>query len=76
VRRCCGKPFGEDVAVPGNDRWEVVCDCGLHGVFLKYFLDKFVAFAAYWHLWSDYILHRIHLRVLEHIRTQAEGAVK
>jgi len=43
---------------------------------LKYFLDKFVAFAAYWHLWSDYILHRIHLRVLEHIRTQAEGAVK
>jgi len=32
--------------------------------------------AAYWHLWSDYIIHRIHLRVLEHIRTQAEGAVK
>jgi len=30
--------------------------------------------AAYWHLWSDYIIHRIHLRVLEHIRTQAEGA--
>jgi hypothetical protein len=32
--------------------------------------------AAYWHLWSDYIIHRIHLRVLEHIRTQAEGAAK
>jgi hypothetical protein len=30
--------------------------------------------AAYWRLWSDYVIHRIHLRVLEHIRTQAEGA--
>jgi hypothetical protein len=29
--------------------------------------------AAYWHLWSDYIIHRIHLRVLEHIRTETEG---
>jgi uncharacterized membrane protein YhaH (DUF805 family) len=28
--------------------------------------------AAYWHLWSDYIIHRIHLRVLEHIRMEAE----
>ena len=28
--------------------------------------------AAYWHLWSDYIIHRIHLRVLEHIRAEAE----
>lgn len=28
--------------------------------------------AGYWHLWSDYIIHRIHLRVLEHIRTVAE----
>jgi uncharacterized membrane protein YhaH (DUF805 family) len=28
--------------------------------------------AAYWHLWSDYIIHRIHLRVLEHIRATAE----
>jgi uncharacterized membrane protein YhaH (DUF805 family) len=28
--------------------------------------------AAYWHLWSDYIIHRIHLRVLEHIREEAE----
>jgi uncharacterized membrane protein YhaH (DUF805 family) len=28
--------------------------------------------AAYWRLWSDYIIHRIHMRVLEHIRTAAE----
>ncbi len=28
--------------------------------------------AAYWHLWSDYIIHRIHSRVLEHIRAEAE----
>ncbi len=28
--------------------------------------------AAYWHLWSDYIIHRIHLRVLQHIREVAE----
>jgi len=28
--------------------------------------------AAYWRLWSDYIIHRIHLRVLEHIRAAAE----
>jgi uncharacterized membrane protein YhaH (DUF805 family) len=27
---------------------------------------------AYWHLWSDYIIHRIHLRVLEHIKTEVE----
>jgi hypothetical protein len=30
--------------------------------------------ASYWRLWSDYIIHRIHLRVLEHIRRQAEAA--
>jgi uncharacterized membrane protein YhaH (DUF805 family) len=30
--------------------------------------------AAYWHLWSDYIIHRIHARVLEHIRAEAETA--
>lgn len=30
--------------------------------------------ASYWHLWSDYIIHRIHLRVLEHIRAEAEAA--
>ena len=28
--------------------------------------------AAYWRLWSDYIIHRIHSRVLEHIRAEAE----
>jgi uncharacterized membrane protein YhaH (DUF805 family) len=28
--------------------------------------------SAYWRLWSDYIIHRIHLRVLEHIRAAAE----
>jgi len=28
--------------------------------------------AAYWHLWSDYIIHKIHLRVLEHIRVAVE----
>jgi len=27
---------------------------------------------SYWHLWSDYVIHRIHLRVLEHIRTGSE----
>jgi uncharacterized membrane protein YhaH (DUF805 family) len=29
--------------------------------------------AFYWHLWSDYIIHRIHYRVLAHIRTLAEA---
>src|SRR5882762_5443289 len=29
--------------------------------------------AAYWHLWSDYIIHKIHLRVLEHIREAVEN---
>jgi uncharacterized membrane protein YhaH (DUF805 family) len=28
--------------------------------------------ASYWRLWSDYIIHRIHLRVLNHIKTTAE----
>jgi hypothetical protein len=28
--------------------------------------------SAYWGLWSDYIIHQIHLRVLEHIRHLAE----
>jgi uncharacterized membrane protein YhaH (DUF805 family) len=28
--------------------------------------------AAYWHLWSDYIIHKIHGRVLEHIREAVE----
>jgi uncharacterized membrane protein YhaH (DUF805 family) len=30
--------------------------------------------AAYWHLWSDYIIHRIHLRVLNHIRERVESS--
>jgi len=30
--------------------------------------------AAYWHLWSDYIIHRIHLRVLNHIKQAAESS--
>lgn len=29
---------------------------------------------TYWHFWSDYIIHRIHLRVLKHIRAEAEEA--
>jgi uncharacterized membrane protein YhaH (DUF805 family) len=28
---------------------------------------------TYWHWWSDYVIHRIHMRVLEHIRTETEG---
>lgn len=31
--------------------------------------------SRYWQLWSDYIIHRIHMRVLEHIQREAEGAV-
>ena len=27
---------------------------------------------AYWRLWSDYVIHRIHLRVLKHIKQAAE----
>jgi hypothetical protein len=30
--------------------------------------------AGYWRLWSDAIIHRIHLRVLKHIRNQAEAS--
>ena len=26
----------------------------------------------YWQLWSDYFIHRIHMRVLEHIKKLAE----
>jgi uncharacterized membrane protein YhaH (DUF805 family) len=26
----------------------------------------------YWHHWSDYIIHRIHMRVLDHIRNESE----
>jgi hypothetical protein len=30
--------------------------------------------AAYWHVWSDAIIHRIHLRVLRHIQVEAEAS--
>ena len=30
---------------------------------------------AYWQLWSDMIIHRIHLRVLDHVRRLAEDEV-
>lgn len=30
--------------------------------------------SAYWQLWSDYIIHRIHMRVLQHIQIDAERA--
>jgi Polyketide cyclase / dehydrase and lipid transport len=29
---------------------------------------------TYWHWWSDYIIHRIHLRVLNHIRMEVGGS--
>jgi hypothetical protein len=32
--------------------------------------------AEYWRLWSDYIIHKIHFRVLEHIRSEAETATR
>jgi uncharacterized membrane protein YhaH (DUF805 family) len=32
--------------------------------------------APYWHLWSDYIIHTIHKRVLLHIKSLAENTVK
>lgn len=28
---------------------------------------------TYWHVWSDYIIHKIHLRVLEHIKRLSEA---
>ena len=27
---------------------------------------------GYWQMFGDYLIHRVHLRVLEHIRTEAE----
>jgi uncharacterized membrane protein YhaH (DUF805 family) len=30
--------------------------------------------ATYWHWWSDYVIHKIHMRVLNHIRERAETA--
>lgn len=32
--------------------------------------------ATYWRTWSDYIIHKIHLRVLTHIKKNAERNVK
>ncbi|MDX2269334.1 MAG: SRPBCC family protein [Bryobacter sp.] len=32
--------------------------------------------AAYWRIWSDSLIHAIHLRVLEHIRDEAERRAK
>ena len=29
--------------------------------------------SGYWRLWSDLIIHRIHLRVLNHIKNVSEG---
>jgi hypothetical protein len=29
---------------------------------------------TYWRWWSDYVIHRIHMRVLNHIRMQSESA--
>jgi hypothetical protein len=29
--------------------------------------------APYWRLWSDFIIHRIHLRVLNHVKSLSEG---
>lgn len=30
----------------------------------------------YWQLWSDYLVHRIHARVLEHIKAEAETSAR
>jgi len=30
---------------------------------------------TYWHWWSNYVIHRIHMRVLEHIRAEAEATM-
>jgi hypothetical protein len=32
--------------------------------------------AAYWHVWSDAIIHRIHLRVLNHVKDLAEAEAR
>jgi hypothetical protein len=31
--------------------------------------------ASYWRLWSDYVIHRIHLRVLNHIKGEVENTI-
>ena len=30
----------------------------------------------YWHFWSDYIIHNIHMRVLRHIKAETETSLK
>jgi hypothetical protein len=30
--------------------------------------------SAYWRIWSDYIIHRIHMRVLVHIKQEVEAS--
>jgi hypothetical protein len=43
----------------------------------RWSLQKILAIAGlYWTIWSDYIVHKIHRRVLEHIKSQAESAIK
>ncbi len=32
--------------------------------------------AEYWHWWSDAIIHRIHMRVLRHIRDEVDGGMR
>ncbi len=32
--------------------------------------------ASYWRLWSDFLIHRIHLRVLRHIQQQSEQSTE
>jgi hypothetical protein len=30
---------------------------------------------SYWRVWSDYLVHRIHARVLEHIKAETESGL-
>jgi uncharacterized membrane protein YhaH (DUF805 family) len=39
-----------------------------------YVLD--LAPRAYWSAWSDYLIHRIHMRVLEHVKRMAESGTE
>jgi hypothetical protein len=32
--------------------------------------------STYWRVWSDYVIHRIHMRVLEHIKKETEMAAR
>lgn len=31
---------------------------------------------SYWKIWSDYIIHKIHMRVLKHIKSSSEEKYK